>query len=348
MDSQNWCTIESDPGVFSELIENIGVSGVQVEEIYSLDQDSLMNNKSHGLIFLFKWKTESDPRLTIQPSDIPELFFAKQVISNACATQAILSVLLNADGLNIGETLSNFKEFTKEFDADSKGLAISNSEIIRSSHNAFASADPFVAEESKHSHTKGDAYHFVAYIPFQGSVYELDGLKSGPIFLGSIDPNRNWWTVARQTIEDRMARYSSSETHFALLTICESKLLSISSDVNSKLSYLNLVNFVLASESGYGTVASDDGRFVVADNNEEAIRQKSHLEHELSSLREELSLEEDRVRKQKEENARRRHNFVPFVLALVRKLAERGALQDLSRKAYEDLSKRATDSNKRK
>lgn len=300
----DWCTIESDPAVFTELISNFGVSDCEVEEVYSMDQAI---DSSHGLIFLFKWVSETDERDILSPEVVPQLFFARQVITNACATQAILSVLLNADGIEIGEQLNEFREFTQDFDCEMKGEAISNSDMIKEAHNSFARPEPFGIDESKKTSGKGDAYHFIAFVPFQGEVYEIDGLKAGPIKLGDINDS-SWLNVAKPAIEARMARYSASETHFALMSIGKMR----STFLQEKIT--NLEEQLLALED---TDADD------------SADQISMLSLEIENLRAQLDDESKKKKKQKEENCRRKHNYIPFIMKLIGCLAEKDALMNL-------------------
>jgi ubiquitin carboxyl-terminal hydrolase L5 len=84
--------------VFTELVKQIGAPTVQVEEVYSLEDDDLLTRVKpdiYGLIFLFKWTKSIEKRDALLDYD-EDLFFARQIVNNACATQAILSVLLNA------------------------------------------------------------------------------------------------------------------------------------------------------------------------------------------------------------------------------------------------------------
>jgi ubiquitin carboxyl-terminal hydrolase L5 len=61
-------------------------------------------------------------------------------------------------------------------DPKDRGLALGNSDAIRTAHNSFAHPEPFFFSGKKKA-KEGDAiYHFVAYVPFKGHVYELDGL----------------------------------------------------------------------------------------------------------------------------------------------------------------------------
>lgn len=148
------------------------------------------------------------------------MFFAKQVINNACATQAILSVLLNCfhSDVNLGPTLTAFREFSSSFDPAMKGLALSNCDQIREVHNSFARQQMFEFD-FKTTAKDEDVFHFVAYIPFEGRLYELDGLKDGPIDLGAIAEGTEWTDVAKPVIQKRIQKYSEGEILFNLLAL---------------------------------------------------------------------------------------------------------------------------------
>jgi ubiquitin carboxyl-terminal hydrolase L5 len=117
-------------GVFTYLIEKLGVKDVQFEELTTLEPEELQQlGTIYGVIFLFKYPTGE------AASDVPKdgtydhdaannLFFAAQTIQNACGTQALISVLLNKEGeVNIGKELKEFKEFAGEFPPEVSGGA---------------------------------------------------------------------------------------------------------------------------------------------------------------------------------------------------------------------------------
>ena len=72
-----------------------------------------------------------------------------------------------------------------------RGWAIGNSELIRLTHNSFTRQDPFDIEYDKKSGKEEDAFHFISYLPFNGQLYELDGLQGGPISHGPTT-DENW------------------------------------------------------------------------------------------------------------------------------------------------------------
>lgn len=121
------------------------------------------------MIFLFKWQKEPEARETIEHPD-PTLFFARQTINNACATQAILAILMNSETIDIGDDLKNFKDFTMSLSPADKGNSIGQHDNIRKHHNSFARQDPFTIEEDQGRSGKedDDVYHFVSYVPHNG------------------------------------------------------------------------------------------------------------------------------------------------------------------------------------
>lgn len=301
----DWCTIESDPGVFTELISRIGVKGVQVEEIWDLD--NLDNFKPcHGLIFLFKYKTESkDEKRPELAEGVPGVFFAKQMITNACATQAIISILMNRPQLELGRILTEYRSFTMDMTPDIRGLAISNSAEIQKIHNDYSRPEPFVME-TRQATEDDDVFHFIAYVPVNGHIYELDGLRQGPILIDECTED-NWTDKIKPAIRARMQRYSQSETSFNLLALVP----NIKDKCEAELKELK--------EAKANAMDTSDGTALI----DEQIR----------SLEGKIRSEDAKFLKWKNENIRRRHSYVPFIFNLLKILAKTGKLEGLVEEA---------------
>jgi ubiquitin carboxyl-terminal hydrolase L5 len=293
----------------------MGVPGVQVEEVYGMDHlPDPVKCPIYGMIFLFKWKADLQPRQTVETEN--GLFFANQVVQNACATQAILSILLNQDGkIKLGQELEAFQEFTASMPPEVKGLAIGNSDIIRNVHNSFARPEPFVMED-KQATSDGEAFHFISYVPYRDVLYELDGLQKGPIDLGPCT-KEDWLEKAKAEMQKRIEQ-GGSEIRFNLMTVGK----SLQEVYTASLSDCNTKKEELQAKA---TAGGDEGATAQA--------HLMQLEEEIASLHAKLADENEKRKNYKIENIRRKHNYIPFVLKFLKILAEKGQLNGLVEKA---------------
>ncbi|XP_046841312.1 ubiquitin carboxyl-terminal hydrolase calypso-like [Xenia sp. Carnegie-2017] len=263
MAANGWLELESDPGIFLLLIEEFGINGVQVDEIYDLSKP--IKGHVYGFVFLFKWNEERRSRRKgtvpldeafVESDDVVNnMFFAQQIIPNSCATHALLSVLLNCDELHPGETLSRLKEDTKGFDPETKGYAIGNIPEIAIVHNKYARPIHRILPDSKpgtntlSSGKAGEAFHFVSYLPINGKLFELDGLKPYPIDHGRWRENEDWTEKFRRVITERIGIASGEPCHdirYNLIAIvadkrpeCEMKLKTLKEKRKIVLDTLN-------------------------------------------------------------------------------------------------------------
>lgn len=297
----SWCTIESDPGVFSELVHNLGCTDVQLEEIWGMDQltdPGFSVTPVHGVIFLFSWKRElyaNDTRATL-PYGTTDVFFAKQTVNNACATQAIIATLLNADAsVALGETLSSFKDFAGFVDYGMRGDLIGQQDQIRVQHNRFARPEPFVSDEKKEASEDDEAFHFISYIEKNGAVYELDGLRAGPILVGTVDEGQSWLgDVLKPEIERRCAELGDSIKF------------SIQAVVGNRKKAATAKRAALVSASG------DDGA--------------GDMSGQIADCDAMIQEEDTKWARWRQENIRRRHNYVPLAIGLLQAMAKAGKL----------------------
>jgi ubiquitin carboxyl-terminal hydrolase L5 len=133
-----WVEMESEPAFFNTMLKDMGVHGVKTSEVWSLEDNELavLPQPVHALIFLFRYReTDKDDLVTECPAHV---WYAEQVPEFACATFALLNIVNNIPGLEMGKDLRNFKEFTQDMTPHLKGEAIDDFNFVKRIHNSFA------------------------------------------------------------------------------------------------------------------------------------------------------------------------------------------------------------------
>lgn len=239
--TEGWLELESDPGLFTLLLEDFGVKGVQVEEIYDLHKP--LDSQVYGFIFLFRWIEERRSRrkvveqteIFVRDEDVVNnIFFAQQMVPNSCATHALISILLNCPNIYLGETLSRLKAHTHGMSPENKGWAIGNTPELACAHNSHAmpQAKRRLDKSSSVSTGRftGEAFHFVSFVPINGRLFELDGLKPFPIDHGPWNENGDWTEKFRSVMSERLGISAGEQYHdirFNLMAVVPDRRLAI-------------------------------------------------------------------------------------------------------------------------
>ncbi|MED6276586.1 ubiquitin carboxyl-terminal hydrolase [Characodon lateralis] len=196
-----------------------------------------------------------------------------------------------------------------------KGLALSNSEVIRQVHNSFARQQMFEFD-AKSSAKDEDAFHFVSYVPVNGRLYELDGLREGPIDLGTCNQD-DWISAVRPVIEKRIQKYSEGEIRFNLMAIVSDR----------KMVYEKKIAELQAQLTEDEPMDTDQNNTFL-----------SSIQSEIAKYQLLIEEENQKLKRYKIENIRRKHNYLPFIMELLKTLAEYQQLIPLVEKAKEKQS----------
>ena len=94
--------------------------GLEVTELYSVEAFATDHLNPYGLIFCYLCETDGSakPEFSAEDDlddpDARSIWFANQLSDDACASQAILNVLLNCRGVGLGQELREFAADTEK------------------------------------------------------------------------------------------------------------------------------------------------------------------------------------------------------------------------------------------
>uniref|UniRef100_A0ACD5Y448 Uncharacterized protein n=1 Tax=Avena sativa TaxID=4498 RepID=A0ACD5Y448_AVESA len=193
--SERWPPLESSPDVFNQFMWSLGVPQGEAEfhDVYGLDADALamVPQPVLAVVFCFPDPPENP---TNPPEEVlatateekqetsDDVYFIKQIesLGNACGTIALLHAVGNAysETLLKNSCLDLFFKSTASMDPYERARVLEKDDEIARAHSLAASAGDTELPDDVEE-------HYICFIALNGTLYELDGMKGGPIKHGS-------------------------------------------------------------------------------------------------------------------------------------------------------------------
>jgi ubiquitin carboxyl-terminal hydrolase L5 len=100
-------------GVFTSLTRRLGVRGLELLELYDIEPWAVDHLRPRGLVFCFMWRKDAHRPGDFSDPAAERVWFANQLSDDACASLAILNILLNCPDIEIGAELAAFRRETE-------------------------------------------------------------------------------------------------------------------------------------------------------------------------------------------------------------------------------------------
>ena len=173
--------MESNPEVMNSFLRRVGVKpNINVVDVLGFDDELLqmIEGKVEGILLCYPLTKPTNDNVDEEAKT--RLYFIRQTIMNACATMALIHLLANQCSDDDFEEDSSIKQFireSKQLEPEVKADKFEKNQTIATAHEKSSVQGQTEAPPPSTS----VQYHFISLIHDNGTIYEMDGRKHGPI-----------------------------------------------------------------------------------------------------------------------------------------------------------------------
>ena len=239
--SKKWLPLEANPEVMNSYIGNLGfpVDSYQFVDVFSCEPWALemIPQPVLGLVLLFpvtknakRARREEENRIIEQGQEVSRnVYYLKQTVSNACGTIGLVHIVGNLRHSDVLDTdiqfrpnsfFDSFFRNTENMTAEERGEYLEKGDAVA---DAIESAHQDAARSGQSSVPGIDdkvTTHFIAIVPKDGNIYELDGRKKFPINHGPFSlPESFGLEACERVIRECYISKDPEELRFSILAL---------------------------------------------------------------------------------------------------------------------------------